>query len=233
MVWNDELLFLHPQKTAGMAVSHLLWETLNPPVFNSVPQGHWDPIFRPGVAQVIGLRHENLYQAAAILAPFRRDLSEFKKILVVMRNPYDMEVSRYFHLRKPEAHEKTDERNLALSSSFEEFELKSEFRLPRPDDPQLEFEESIKNYYSMGVAFLSNLQILRYETLYADLNRELTGLGYGTVTVPRVNVSDERRSADYQHYIRNPEVEEAIFRKYTWIFDQGFYARQIIQDSSN
>lgn len=210
-----------------MAVSRVLWETLKVPIFNSVPFGHWDRIFRPGVAQLLGLRHENLYQAAAILSPFGKTLADFSKILVVMRNPYDMEVSRYFHLRKPEAHETTIERTLAISLPFEEFELKSAFRLPRPDDEQLEFEESIQNYYAMGASFLPNIKILRYEHLESDLNSELSSFGYSHISIPRINVSDERDAASYHQYIRTPEVEAAIYNKYKWIFEQGFYVREL------
>ena len=225
MVWNEELLLLHPQKTAGMAVSEVLWNTLRTPVFSSVPLGHWDRILRPGVAQVLGLRHENIFEAAVILRPYRRELSDFKAILVVMRNPYDMEISRYYHLRKPEAFETDEERELAQSLSFEEFVLQSTFRSPHPDNPQLEFREAIKNYYAFGATFLNNLRILRFENLEEELNTELQAIGYGPITLPRINVSDERRGRAFHEAIRTKEVENAIYEKYRWIFEHGFYTR--------
>jgi hypothetical protein len=225
LVWNDELLFLHPQKTAGMAVSTLLWDILKTPVFNSVPLDHWDRIIRPGVAQVLGIRHENLYEAAAILEPFRRSLSDFRAIITVMRNPYDMEVSRYFHLRKPGAFEATEDILLARTLRFEEFQLKSRFRTPRPHNPELEFAESIKNYYAMGASFPENLKIIRYENLEAELNEQLQQLGYEAASIPIVNTSDERAGAHHNLYITNSEVENAVYQRYKWIFDHGFYQR--------
>ena len=225
MVWNEELLFLHAQKTAGMAVSEVLWNTLRTPVFSSVPLGHWDRILRPGVAQVLGHRHENLYEAAVILKPFKRQLSDFAVILAVMRNPYDMEISRYYHLRKPEAFEEGEDRELARTLSFQEFVLRSKFRTPRPFDPKLQFQESIKNYYALGDAFLKNLRVLRYENLASELNRELQALGYEPVTLPLVNVSEERKERSHAQLISSAEVEAAIYQKYRWLFEHGFYPR--------
>jgi hypothetical protein len=233
LVWNEELLFLHPQKTAGMAVSEALWNTLSTPVFSSVPLGHWDRILRPGVAQVLGLRHENIFEAAVILKPYGRALADFKAILVVMRNPYDMEVSRYYHLRKPEAFETDEERRLAQSLSFEDFVLQSKFRCPHPDDPQLEFREAIKNYYAFGATFLENLRILRYENLEEELNNELRAIGYGPVTLPRINVSDERQERDFRQVVKSAAVEDAIYKKYRWIFEHGFYTRLSLSQPAN
>lgn len=225
MIWNDELLFLHPQKTAGMAISSVLWNTLRTPIFNSVPLNHWDRIVRPGVAQILGLRHENLFEAASIMAPFGMKLEDFQSILVAMRNPYDMEVSRYYHLRKPEAFEGAEERQLALSLPFDEYVKRSKFRLPRPDDPELEFREDIKNYYALGAVFPENLRILRYERLEEDLNKELARFGYSAVVLPTVNISEERAEPGYGQFIRTMEVEEVIFEKYRWVFEHGFYTR--------
>jgi len=206
-----------------MAITEILVNLLRTPVYISTPLGHGDIILRPGVAQVLGLRHENLFEAAAILAPFNRVLSDFRCILVPMRNPYDMEVSRYYHLRKPQAFEKDDDRQLALTHTFEEFAVRSEFRLPRPGNPELEFQEAIKNYYSMGAIFLDNLRVLRYEHIEADLNGQLSQFGYEPIALRPVNISDER--PDRSFMMLSKEVEEAIFNRYRWIFEHGFYSR--------
>ena len=47
-----------------------------------------------------GSRHERLTEAAASLARFGRRLEDFDTIISIMRNPYDMEVSRYHFLRR-------------------------------------------------------------------------------------------------------------------------------------
>jgi hypothetical protein len=225
MIWNDELLFLHPQKTAGLAISAVLWDILRTPVFNSVPLDHWDPILRPGVAQVLGLRHENLFEAQSILVPFGRNLADFQSILVVMRNPYDMEISRYYHLRKPDALETSEDRHLAQTLSFDEYVRTSRFRLPHPDDPDLEFREDIRYFYTLGPEFPKNIRILRYEHLEADLNEVLNQFGYSEVTIPKVNVSHERPALSFHQVIQSRHVEEAIFMKYRWMFEHGFYPR--------
>jgi len=225
VIWNDELLFLHPQKTAGMAITDHLVNLLRTPVFISTPLGHGDSILRPGIAHVLGHRHENLFEAAAILEPFNRTLSDFKAILVPMRNPYDMEVSRYYHLRKPQAFEQDEDRKLALTGTFEEFIVRSEFRSPHPDNQELEFREAIKNYYSMGATFLENLRVLRYECIETDLNEQLAQFGYEHISLREVNVSEERSERDFRRMVLSKEVEQAVYAKYRWIFEHGFYSR--------
>lgn len=227
MIWNKELLFLHPQKTAGMALTKVLLETLSPPVFNSLPPGHWpDPTKgTPGTAYVYGQRHENLYAASMILNQFNLTLGDFHVIMVVMRNPYDMEISRYFHLRKPEAFEKNSERDLALQSTFSTFVLNSQFRKKRPHNRKLEQSEAIKNYYTTTTSLPDNLMIVRYERLEDDVNSVLGSLGYPEITIPAVNISAERKNKTITDLITSPEVEASIYNRYAWIFDNNFYPR--------
>jgi hypothetical protein len=142
-----------------------------------------------------------------------------------MRNPYDLEVSRYYHLRKSEAYEPDNEKSLALKLSFDEFVIKSQFRAPHPQNPELEFREAIKNYYSMGTVFPKNLRILRYECVQEDLDKELGALGYGPVPLQSVNVSEERPDRSYKHLIKTKDVESAIYTKYRWLFEHGYYTR--------
>ncbi len=152
-------------------------------------------------------------------------LSDFRAILVVIRNPYDLEVSRYFHLRKPEAFEKNEEREWACSLSFEEFQRASRFRLPRPANPKLQHVESIANYYQIDGHIPANLSVLRFEQLEEDLNECLSRLNYPHLSVKAVNVSTEREARTYQQFVTSAEIERIIHQRYAWVFDRGFYPR--------
>jgi hypothetical protein len=128
-------------------------------------------------------------------------------------------------LRKPEAFEPDEEKVLARDLPFEEFAIRSRFRAPHPDNPELEFREAIKHYYTIGVDFLPNLKILRYEKIENDLNRELAALGYDAVQLQDINVSNERPDRDYHNLVRSQDVEAAIYSKYRWLFEHGYYQR--------
>ncbi len=227
MIWNNHLLFLHPQKTAGMSLTNVLLDTLAPPIFNSLPPGHWPehPEGKPGVAYVYGLRHENQYQAKSILKQFNLSLDDFKVIMVVMRNPYDMEVSRYFHLRKPDAFETSSDRELALKSSFSEFVVNTQFRKSRPYHPDIERFQAIQSYYTTGDSIPPNLRIVHYEHLEEDINNVLGSLGYSPVKIPYVNISHERSSRDIMDFITSPEIEYSVYSRYAWIFNHNYYPR--------
>src|SRR5204862_3166773 len=57
-------------------------------------------LLRPKLRRIAGTRHENLVQAAQVLAPLGRKLGDFEIVLALIRNPYDLEVSRFRYLRR-------------------------------------------------------------------------------------------------------------------------------------
>ena len=229
MIWNNEVLFLHVQKTAGMSVTSALTKCLRRPVFLSVPRDHWpkpDPTWDlEGIAFVEGSRHENLRQARDRLQKFDFEFEDFKKIISVARNPYDLEISRYFHLRKEEAFERGFEKDLAMSSGFAEFAIESRYRDPTKKNKRLAERENIKNYYSIGANIPKNLRIVRFENLQHDIRRELSGLTRSVFELPHLNSSYNRSADDRTETLMTPETEEAIYTRYRWLFQHGIYRR--------
>src|SRR5215211_8547984 len=101
MIFCRELLFLHVPKTGGMSVSEYLVRVLPPPVYYTRPDGHGLLTVPEGVVEMSGKRHETLAQACDVVAAHGFRLPEFRAILATIRNPYDLEVSRYTHLQQP------------------------------------------------------------------------------------------------------------------------------------
>ena len=229
MIWNKDILFLHVQKTAGMSVTSALTRCLRRPVFLSAPRNHWpmpgSEWDLDGVAFVEGIRHENLRQARDRLKLLGFEIEEFEKIISVARNPYDLEISRYFHLRKNEAFEHGLERDLAVSSNFTEFVIGSKYRDPTRKNRRLVERENIKSYFSIGAYMPKNLRIVKFEDLRQNLCRELSGLTRSVFELPHLNWSYNRTIEDRVEKLITPETEEAIFARYRWLFQHGIYER--------
>ena len=98
MIWNDSVLFIHAPKTAGMSMTSLLSAHLKGQVNVTSPV---EKQYREDkVVYLPGKRHETLIEAASTLIYRNLSLEHFEKIFVVMRNPYDLELSRYSYLQK-------------------------------------------------------------------------------------------------------------------------------------
>ena len=66
MIWNDEILFLHAPKTAGMSMTNLLLSALEGPVNITGP---YEKKYRKGnTIYWPGKRHESLYDAESVLS---------------------------------------------------------------------------------------------------------------------------------------------------------------------
>ena len=124
MIFNRNLLFLHPPKTAGMSTSLYLLQVLPAPVYVSQPV--WDETLPAGVVHLVGKRHETLAECREVVARQRFDLRRFPIVLATIRNPYDLEVSRWAFLRQAHPWERGPEQDLALACDFDEFAVRNE-----------------------------------------------------------------------------------------------------------
>jgi|SRR5947209_15760647 len=159
MLFNDKVLFLHVPKAAGTSVTSFLIRNLGGLVtITEPPHRAWTPgqvssgaraklalrgirhelsiLLRPRLTRIVGTRHENLAEASETLARRGRRLEDFELMLAVIRNPYDMEVSRFHFLRRghlgvPGAAQNYSEK-LALAGDFAAFAHRAPYhgRLP-------------------------------------------------------------------------------------------------------
>lgn len=241
MLFNDQFLFIHVPKTAGMSVTQFLIDTvpgkltLTEPVYRprstvQLPASVWvklqtkTMLKRAGfwgprrVAYAEGRRHERLHEAQAFFQARGRTLDEFRLILSVVRNPYDIEVSRYHYLRKgfhgrPGVAE-TAEQAIALGNDFEQFALMAPFHGHIP--------AHIEHWYERDGCVPRNMKIARFETLDEDL-RAIVGTLYPVRSaLPKLNTTERGPFRDYL----SPRAEAAIYAKYRWLFDKGYYCRE-------
>ena len=99
MIISDDVLFLHVRKTGGTSASQFLLETLPAPIhyFCRAPNA---TVHREGLTHENGNPHQTLAEAQEFLRREGRELSEFRLIMAVVRNPYDHFVSHYSYQRR-------------------------------------------------------------------------------------------------------------------------------------
>ena len=233
MIFNDEVAFLHVPKMGGMSVTRYLLNNLAGEIHLVVPESAFDHA-RAGIefADVAprlhlhaGIRHENMSQAAALLATLGVRMDAFRTVMAVIRNPYTLEQSYFQHLRKAST---------------------GKFRLARGGRPQLDMQlaqggdfrafcqrapfyghlpSRIERYYTLdGRATPANLQVLRFEQLQEDLARALQGRTLGRSELRHLNASTRGTPKDDAVDMRfDAGAEEAVFRKFEFLFN--FYPR--------
>ncbi len=213
MIFCEKLLFLHVPKAAGSSLAQVLLDRLPRPTYYSHPDSSLaDP--DNGIVHVPGGSHENLAEAKEIVAEYGFDLEKIPVILGVVRNPYAMEVSRYAYLRTANPYDIGYNQALALTSDFETFAVKSK--------PHGWLKRPIESYFTLDGEIPPNMHILRLEHLLEDLNPALEAAGLPRVeNLPRANTSEH---ADFRGYY-TVRSEQAVFERYRWLFDQGFYDR--------
>ncbi len=217
MIFNDEFCFIHVPKTAGMALSkYFLNNLINRPVHYTVPPGHGseeEKSMKDVIFHEFG-RHKNLIESEIFLNSIDRSLKDFKCVLTFMRNPYDMEVSRYHYLQKGHSWDKGKASDIAINNSFDVFAKNAPF-----------FGKPIfdaKNYYTLEGKSLLNMKILHFEDLNEQIKKELDEYLDVTNLPEKVNATKRKL---YEEYM-NPSIEIAIYKKYQWVFDNGFYQRE-------
>ena len=210
MIFCEKLLFLHVPKTGGISITSVLLDVLPAPVYYSAPSGHHGPA--RGIVFVSGKRHETLEDAEELLAEYGWRLEQFPAILACLRNPYELEVSRYAYLRKGHPWDRGVSQELALGGDFERFAADS----PPHAHRQLEA------YFVLHGSVPDNLRIVRLEEISTELPAMLRSVGItAKIRIPRTNRSRHRHYSRYY----TPQAEEVVYRKYRWAFEAGGYER--------
>jgi hypothetical protein len=213
MIFSRDVLFIHIPKTGGMSVSDYLLTVLPGPVYYTHP-GVQAPRVEGRITELPGSRHETLEEAVTVVRQFGFDVRHFPVVLAVVRNPYDVEVSRYSYLRKDHPWDAGYNQQLALMSDFETFAVKSHHHAGP--------KRSVERYITLDGRVPANVRIARAETLEENIRAVLSDIGIDVhPDFPWSNRSDH--DAAWSYY--NAAAEEAVYEKYRWLFDEGFYPR--------
>lgn len=222
MIYNKDVLFLHYPKTAGMMLTRELLLKLKGRVHYALPKDHASPyekLFSLTGKVIIadGARHESLRGAKIFLSKHNTDrsLESFKQIFFIIRNPYDFTVSRYHYLKENLHLHHGPISKIIKSGSFEDYVL---------DAPNL---YPIEHYFFLeGKSIPSNLKSYKFENLKEELQIGLRPFLWRPLNFGRkVNVSYHD---SYPTYINTAEMEQAIYQKFKFLFDNGFYKRMVL-----
>jgi hypothetical protein len=212
MLFSKQLLFIHVPKTGGMSINKCLLATLPRPLYYVRPR-HEQPIQDTGVIDIVGGRHLPLRAACDVVSRHGFEIEQFPLILAVIRNPYSLEVSRYAYLQSGQPWEAGRNQELALTTDFETFALNSSVHGG---------SVAIEDYYTLDGVIPTNMRIVRFENLAEGLCGALAVAGvHIESSLPHINIS---RHGDYRSYY-TAAAEEAVYRRYKWVFDQQFYER--------
>ena len=172
LVFNNRVLALHVPKTGGNSLSVYLLQTLaRPIVYQS-----WHPrteIDHDGVTFIQGNPHASLRDAAMLARDYGIELSDFSVILVVLRNPYELEVSRYESFRQQD-HDpalSTRDHDLARTLDFPTY-IKA-FLAPNGVPRSRNLEQMV----SIDGKIPANLRYIRFEHLVPETRMRLREAG--------------------------------------------------------
>jgi hypothetical protein len=209
MIWTSQFLFLHAPKTGGMSITELLLGGYAGQIYITGPH---DEATVGNIQYFPGRRHETLCDAESFFSCRNQSIADFEKVFVVMRNPYDMELSRYTYLRKGKPWDVGVDQDIALDGSFEEYLRSAPFFGQSP--PRFD------KYFHIFGRIPDNLVILRFEHINDDARRHLSPY------LSSVVLAHDNRS-EHLHFERAYDIrtEELCYQRHQWVFDKSFYRR--------
>lgn len=216
LLFSEKLLFLHVQKTGGLSVTEFLVDVLPKPVWyqSRHPQA---PLTRDGVHHITGNPHAGLAEAARLVQRHGFALERFPRILAVLRNPYEIEVSNYEHVRQPNERGITHNRQgIAVALPFDEYihaTLSDKAKIRR---------RSFEDMFFLDGAVPDNMRIVNFEHLADGIKRQLREIGIETDK--ELPWRHRGTYGDWRSYY-TPESEELVFRAHRWMFDAGLFPR--------
>jgi hypothetical protein len=226
MVFNKDVLFIHLGKTGGMSVTDYLCNTLKPPVYHVLPQSSLEKVKALGYEEMIpGNRHGSLSAAQEIIAPYNLKLADFKLILVVVRNPFDLHFSYFKQLRKPHAFKRLSEnpknKNL-LDAAMGEYDAFAQKDF-------VHYNGMLSTFFEIDGKRPENLQIVKFEELATKVPELVRPYVVNDYPFPHENKSIDNSLPPKR---LSDEAAAAIKHKYYYIF-KNFYPALLAETERN
>ena len=215
IAFNTNVLFVHNPKTAGTSLlAHL----------QAILPG---PVYLAGVDN-LGTHHPALSTAFGYACGVTGK-SHFDRVLTVIRNPFDREVSMYRYFRGVLAkspgleHDMPDAAMRRRVRKAAELEFNAYLQSLWNEEGTVDIWRSRYFYEMAEGTHLDSLRVLRFETLSDDLT---SALGTNQLYLPRLNTSNNYSSVcnfDSQSI-------KIVQSSYDWVFEAGWYcARKLCQ----
>lgn len=221
MIFNNDLIFIHNGKTGGMSCSDYLLRNLRRPVFNchrraaeEVPHLHME-----GIEAIVEIkRHCTLAESLAFISQFNgRTLSDFQRVVGVIRHPFTLEYSFYKHLQKPQVRERRKKNTELMRLADLDFKtFVKEAGYHRRNHPQ-------EAFFSVDGEIPPQVELVKFEELSTAFPKAVAPflLSETTAEFPHHNRTAYESSVVAQF---TDEVRELLYRKHQFMFDRGFYS---------
>lgn len=213
MLWCNDYCFVHYPKTAGKSLTRFFVKAWDRPINGFISKGQVRELEDCELEKtniVVGRGHENLVESRRIIEDDGKDILAMKAIFVCIRNPYDLMVSNYHFMRETYKNNK-DKANfiVAHNSDFDTFCEEVGMTSPRM-------------WMELDGVQPDNLEVIRFETLNADLIANAEKYGYAAPEIDHLNSS---KRGHYSEYV-TPRSEKAIYEKFEYLFEKGYYERE-------
>ena len=218
MVFNKDVLFIHIGKTGGTSAAKYLCSTLDGPVYNVVPSGA-QQIQYGHETNLVGQRHATLEEALQFTrANYNLGLKDFKKVIAVIRNPYNLEISLFNYYKRLLAKNSKildgapKRKEIVLQDDFDAF-VRGKFYHRNGIH--------IKKYISIDGKIPKKVDVIKFEEMTPRFIAIGKTYGNGNIKFPHLN---KTKPASAKEFVTE-ELEVILFRKYRWVFKRGNYPR--------
>jgi hypothetical protein len=212
IIFNEDILFVHNPKSAGTSIISFMQSTLPRTFSAGVEQlGTWHPSLSLALRYACGITER----------------SGFRRVISVIRNPFDREVSMYIYYRN------TLQRSPSLARDLPDAAMQRCVQKAS----ELEFRSYIKwlwdNHGTVDIwrsrcfcetdegIVPDSLRVLKFENLNSDL---ADALGLPSVELPNLNKSMRRPTDAYY----DADTIDLVKRSYEWMFEAGHYAEVVV-----
>lgn len=218
MVFNKDILFIHIGKTGGTSAAKYLCNVLAPPVYNVIPERAHKLGKVGNETLLVGQRHATLEEAKVFLKKMDININSFKKIIAVIRHPYNLEISLFNYYKRLLKNQSNildnapKRKEIVESGSFSDF-VKGKF--------YHRHKINIRKYVTINDKIHKKIQLIKYESLEEEFLEIGRIYGIKKSEFPHLN---KTKKIELEKYI-NLEIEHFIYRKYLWVFSVGDYQR--------
>ena len=220
MVFNDELIFIHLGKTGGLSCSKYLLLNLQAQVYSCHKTADRDvPAKRAeSITPLKGVgRHCTLREALDFISSYNgKNLSDFKKVVAVIRHPFTLEYSYFKHLQKPEIKEQRKKSQILTNladGDFKSFVEKANYH--RIDHPQ-------ERFFLLDGEIPDSVELIKFENLAQTFPAAVAPFlkEEELEPFPYINRTDYQSNAPDL----TDEIKEMIYHKHRYMFDSGLYS---------